>query len=81
VNLVRSAGVDSEARHTLLIMIPLPARLIAFMAFGVVAGSFILYRGLTSEGEPRVVWTVCGALALVGVLVILLGWWRQSRRR
>lgn len=71
----------AEARHTLRTMTPLPGRLVAFMAFGVLAGAFILYRGLNAEGEPRVVFTVLGALALGGVLLILLGWWRQSKRR
>jgi hypothetical protein len=62
-------------------MTPLPGRLVAFMALGVIAGAFIFYRGLNAEGEPRVVYTVLGALALGGVLLILLGWWRQSKRR
>ena len=62
----------AEARHTLRIMTPLPGRLLGFMALGVIAGAFILYRGLNSEGEPRAVYTVLGALALGGVLLILL---------
>ena len=62
-------------------MTPLLGRLIAFMVFSALAGAFILYRGLTSEGEPRVVWTICGALVFVGVLVILIGWRHQSKRR
>jgi hypothetical protein len=71
----------ADARHTLRTMIPLPGRLVAFMAFGVIAGAFILHRGLNSEGEPRVVHTVLGALALASVLLIPLGWWRQAKRR
>ncbi len=62
-------------------MTPLPGRLLGFMAFGVIAGAFILYRGLNSEGEPRAVYTVLGALALGGVLLILLSWCGQSKRR
>ncbi len=54
-------------------MAQLTERLIAFMVFGVVAGAFILYRGLTTEGETQVVWTIRGSLTWGGVVVILLG--------
>jgi hypothetical protein len=67
--------------QTVVIMVPLPGRLIAFMVFSVLPGSFILYRGLTAEGEPQVVWTICGAATLLSVLLMLLGWWRKSKRR
>jgi predicted alpha/beta hydrolase len=80
-NLPAAHGTDEKVRPGLPGVSPLPGRLIAFMVFGVVAGAFIHYRGLTAEGEARVVCTICGAVALAGVVVMLLGWWRQSKRR
>jgi high-affinity Fe2+/Pb2+ permease len=62
-------------------MTSLPGRLIAFLVASALAGAFILFRGLTSDGEPRIVWTICGAGVLVGVFLILFGWWNKSRRR
>ena len=62
-------------------MTPLPGRLIVFMVFSALAGAFSLYRGPTSDGEPRLVWTICGALVFIGVLVVLIGWRHQSKRR
>ena len=48
---------------------------------GFLVGTFSLYRGLTSDGQDQVVFTLAGVLCLVGALIILVGWWRGTRRR
>ncbi|WP_147252131.1 hypothetical protein [Blastococcus sp. TF02-09] len=62
-------------------MKPMPARLAALVVIGVTAGLFILYQGLASEGRDRAVSLFFGCLALVGVSVMVWGWWRGPGRR
>jgi hypothetical protein len=81
VNLSGTAVDDRRRAVRWPLVVPLPGRLIALVVVGVVAGGFILYRGLTADGQDRVVYTFFGALALVGALIICVAWWRGTRRR
>jgi hypothetical protein len=58
----------------------LPARLVVFFTLGAVVGVYGLARGLGAVGEPDVVWTVLGGLALAGALMPVAGWLPESRR-
>lgn len=62
-------------------MKPLPARLIGFWVLVVALCTLALIRGLSTEGERRIVWAALGTLGLVSALIFLMGWVRQSRRQ
>ncbi len=62
-------------------MITWSKRLTAFWLVVVAISVLALIRGLSTEGEPRVVYTSLGGLGIASVLLFLVGWVRQSRRR
>ena len=62
-------------------MIVLPKRLIAFWVVVAAASIFGLVRGMNSEGQPGMVFTVLGVLGVASVLLFVVGWIRQSWRR
>ena len=62
-------------------MIAWPKRLIVFWAVVTAVSVLALIRGVSSAGEPRVVYTALGLLGNASVLVFIVGWIRQSRRR
>lgn len=59
-------------------MKPLAARLIVFLLLGGLVGVASLIKGLS---ESRFIYTSLGVLILAGVLLFLLGWVRESRKR
>jgi hypothetical protein len=58
-----------------------PRRLVVFVVLTLAISVFALVRGLSSEGEPRVVYTALGLVGVAGFLLLLFGWIRESRRR
>jgi hypothetical protein len=64
-----------------LVMRSVAGRLIVLLAIGAVFTVFAFVRAWSEGGEPRVVYLIFGCLALVGLLLILIGWVRQSKRR
>ncbi len=62
-------------------MIKWPKRLVLFWVAVTAISVLALVRGSLLNGEPRVVYTGFGLLGLVSLLLFLVGWIRQSRRR
>ena len=62
-------------------MIAWPKRLIVFWVIVTAVSVAALVRGLRTQGEPKVVYTTLGLLGIASLLLFLVGWIRQSRRR
>jgi hypothetical protein len=58
-----------------------PMRLAVLMAAGAAATVFLLIRAASAEGNLRTPYLIFGAVGVAGLLLFLVGWVRQSRRK
>ncbi len=57
----------------------MPLNLLSLVLVGTGAGLYTLYRGTQADGADRWIWLSLGAVALAGVILVVLGWFRGPR--